>query len=390
MQKIQSFNNSDVISPNVTRWKLHTHGEEAWTAMLAACEKAERSIDLEQFIFVDDVIGKRFMEVCSRKAGEGVKVRFLWDAAGSFSFFGSTIADNLKKKGVELVFFKTLVPGFFHLHDYRSYFLRNHRRTLVVDGRIGFTGGIGVWEKMRDWRDTHVEIEGPVVSDMQAAFENMWSRAKGKRYFKIAKSGKKNKRNHGDFTYETNNPLPGKRHIYYRLVDVIRGAKKSVYITTPYFVPTARLFRVIRLAAHRGVDVRIILPKTSDHPVVDLAASSYFDKLIDAGVKIFFYKGSAGIAGKMTNGESVIIHTKTIIIDNEWSTVGTLNLDTISLLYNFEANIISTNLHFAAELSENFWADIRQSEWLDPKDWRRRIFLQKVPEFLVRFVRKFL
>jgi cardiolipin synthase len=362
--------------------------------MLAACEQAEKSIDLEQFIFVNDVIGKQFMEVCSKKAMEGVRVRFLWDAAGSFNFFGSNIADNLKKKGVELVFFKTLVPGFFRLHDYRSWFLRNHRRTLVVDGQIGFTGGIGVWEKMRDWRDTHVEIEGPVVADMQAAFERMWARAIGKRYFKntgkarIGKNDntrtnqKNNTKNHGDFIYETNNPLPGKRYIYYRLVDAIRGAKKSIYITTPYFVPTARLFRILRLAAHRGVDVRIILPKSSDHPIVDLAASSYFDKLLDAGVKIFLYKGG--------NQGDIVIHSKTIIIDDEWATVGTLNLDTISLLYNFEANIISTNLHFAAELTENFWADIRQSEWLDPKDWKRRIFLQKIPEFMVRFVRKFL
>jgi cardiolipin synthase len=386
---------SSTSASHITRWKLYTHGQEVWTAMLAACEKAEKSIDLEQFIFVNDVIGKQFMEVCSKKASEGVRVRFLWDAAGSFNFFGSTIADDLKKKGVELVFFKTLVPGFFHLHDYRSWFLRNHRRTLVIDGRVGFTGGIGVWEKMRDWRDTHVEIEGPVVADMQAAFERMWARAIGKRYFKnakIIKNAQIGKKNHGDFTYETNNPLPGKRYIYYRLVDAIRGAKKSIYITTPYFVPTARLFRVLRLAAHRGVDVRIIMPQASDHPVVDLAARSYFDKLLDAGVKIFFYiyKGSTGMTGKATNGDNIIIHSKTIIIDNEWSTVGTLNLDTISLLYNFEANIISTNFHFAAELSENFWADIRQSEWLDPKDWKRRIFLQKVPEFMVRFVRKFL
>jgi cardiolipin synthase len=368
---------SSTSASHTTYWKLYTHGEEAWTAMLAACEKAEKSIDLEQFIFVDDAIGRQFMEVCSKKAAKGVKVRFLWDAAGSFNFFGSTIADNLKKKGVELVFFRTLVPGFFRLHNYRSWYLRNHRRTLVIDGRIGFTGGIGVWERMRDWRDTHVKIEGPVVADMQAAYDRMWARATGKRYFKIIKKGT---RNHSDFTYETNNPMPGKRYIYYRLVDAIRGAKKSVYITTPYFVPTARLFRILRLAAHRGVDVRIIIPKSSDYPIVDLAASSYFDKLLDAGVKIFFYKG----------GNDVIIHCKTAIIDNEWSTVGTLNLDTISLLYNFEANIISTNLHFAAELSDNFWADIRQSEWLDPKNWKRRIFLQKIPEFMVRFVRKFL
>ncbi len=382
-----------------TRWKLFTGSEEAWEAMLSACENATTSIDLELFIFVDDAIGKRFIDVCAKRAHEGVQVRFLWDAAGSFSFFGSAIAEDLKKKGIELLFFKRLIPGFFNLHNYRSWYLRNHRRTLVVDGKIGFTGSIGIWEKMRDWRETHMEVEGPVVTDMQVAFEKMWNRAlkqlgdsdprnrkpsrKEKRLQKKSEKQRRAKyaKNNGEFIYETNDPLPRKRYMYYRLIDAIRNSRKSVHITTPYFVPTVKLARVLRLAAHRGVDVRIILPKVSDHPLVDLAATSYFQKMLDAGVKIFFYRGDSGHA---------MIHSKTIIVDEEWASVGTLNMDTISLLYNFEANIVSTNLHFVNELSESFWADIRQSDWLDPKTWENRIFLQKIPEFLITFIRKFL
>lgn len=369
-----------------TRWKLYSDSEQAWNAMTAACEKAETSIDLEQFIFVDDAVGQRFIDVCARKAKEGVRIRFLWDAAGSFSFFGSAIADDLKKKGIHLLFFKTLIPGFFSIHNYRSWYLRNHRRSLVIDGKIAFTGSIGVWEKMRTWRETNIEIEGPVIHDIQAAFETMWHRALGQKETREEKKlGRKkvHMRNKGEFIYETNNPIPRKRYLYYRIMEAMRNAEKSIYITTPYFVPTVRLSRILRLAAYQGVDVRIIIPKVSDHPVVDLAASSYFQKMFDAGVKIYYYKGAATTGNRM-------IHSKTFIIDENWASIGTLNMDTISLLYNFEANIVSTNPHFVGEILKSFWNDIEHSELIDAKTWKRRIFLQKIPEMLVKPIRKFL
>ncbi len=380
-----------------TRWKLYNDAHDTWEAMIAACEKAEHSIDLEQFIFVNDDIGKKIIEVCVRKAAQGVHVRFLWDAAGSFNLFGSGLATDLRKKGIDLVFFKTLIPGFFKVPDYRSWFFRDHRKTLLIDGRIGFTGGVGVWEKLRNWRDTHLEIEGPVVSDIQAAFDAMWMRAthdkskeeksehkKNRKLRKEMRRAEKRKigKNGSEFSYITNNPLPGKRRIYHALVDAIRGAHESVFIVTPYFVPTRRLSRVIRLAAHRGVDVRIVVPKASDHPVVDIAARSYFQSMLEAGVKIYLYEGNAEDSG--------MIHSKTAVIDGRWSTLGTLNLDTISLLYNFEANIISTNREFSAELSELFWSSLRRSDLLDRKEWENRLFLLKTPEFVVKFIRKFL
>jgi cardiolipin synthase len=365
-----------------TKWKLYTDSQETWQAMLDACAQAKESIELEQFIFVDDAVGKQFIEVCAERAQAGVKVRFLWDALGSFSFFGSVLVEDLRKKGIELVFFKTLVPGFFKASDYRSWFFRDHRRTLVVDGHTGFTGGIGVWEKMRTWRDMHVRIEGQVVTEMQKSFERMWARAKDVKVPRSEKvSGKRAAQDHlrhrAEFIYETNSPLPRRRFIYVRLIEAIRSAKKSIYITNPYFVPTNRLLRVLCLAAHRGVDVKIILPENSNHPVVDLGARSYFNKLLKAGVNIYFFQGH-------------MIHSKTIVIDEEWSSIGTQNLDRISLLYNFEANIISTNKWFAAELLEHFWKDISESKKVTYEAWENRIFLMKVPEFLVTFVRKFL
>ena len=371
-----------------TTWHIHTKSEEALEAMLTACKNAQKSIDLEQFIFVDDSIGRQFIDVCAERAAAGVQVRFLWDAAGSFSFYGSNLVNELQSKGISLLFFKTLIPSFFSTTNYRSWYFRNHRRTLVIDDTIGFTGGIGIWEKMAGWRDTQVCIEGPVVKEMKEEFADMWRRAQGKKLSpeerKVHRQQEKRVRkrmyaieHEPEFIYEANSPVPRRRLLYYRLIDAIRVAEKSIYITTPYFVPTQGLSRVLRLAAHRGVDVRIILPEASDHPIIDLAARSFFQSMFDAGVKIYQYKDN-------------IIHAKTAIIDDMWSTVGTLNMDTISLLHNFEANLISTNVDFIAELKTYFLDDLSKSELVDATAWKKRLFLLKVPEFLVMGIRKFL
>lgn len=358
---------------NPTTWQLYTDNPVTWSAMLKACEEAKESIDLENFIFTPDVIGNQFIEVCTRKASEGVKVRFIWDAAGSFTFFSSSIIDELKQKGIELVFFKTLIPSVFKFHKYRSWYFRNHRRTLIVDKKLAFTGSVSISERMVQWRDTSVQIEGPVVNDMQESFERMWMRAQGKRLPKV----KKVKRSDREFEYVTTMPIPRKHQLYGRLIDAIRSAEKSIYITVPYFVPTHRLVRVLYLAAHRGVDVQIILPQESDFPLVDLAARTYFHHLLKVGIKIYLYKEK-------------MIHAKSVVIDGNWATMGTLNLDHISLLYNFEANIVTNNKHFADELTEHFQEDLKHTEEVTLGEWNQRFFVEKIATFLVKLIRVFL
>ncbi|MEK7095120.1 MAG: phospholipase D-like domain-containing protein [Patescibacteria group bacterium] len=352
---------------------LYTTNEEAWDSLLEDCKKAEKTIDLEQFIFVADDFGNKLIDICSERAKAGVKVRFLWDAAGSFSFFGSTIAEDLQKKGIELVFWKTLIPGFFKVPNYRSWFFRNHRRTIVIDNKIGYTGSICIRKSSVKWRDTNLRLEGPVVSEMSNAFNRMWGRAKGDK--NIAKRQFVRDR---EFKYITNYPTPGRRHIYTELVAAIRSAKKFVYISTPFFVPTHRLLRVIKLAAHRGVDVRLLLPEKSDkYPTLDFGAKSYFDTLLKSGVRIFLYQDNN-------------MHSKTTSIDGDWATVGTLNLDRLSLLYNFEANIITTNGRFAEEVESHFIHDMQNSREILLTEWRKRSFIEKIPEVLIKLVRKFL
>jgi len=342
--------------------------------MMDACAEAKESIEFENFIFTADVIGNQFIEVCALKASQGVRVRFIWDAAGSFSFFGSSIAEELRKKNIELVFFKTLLPEFFSLHNYRSWYFRNHRRTLVIDGKIGFTGSTCISKRMERWRDTSVRIEGPVVKEMQDSFERMWTRAHGKRPPHLKQRDSKTD---GEFEYVTSMPLPGKRELYSRVLEAVRGSEKSIFITVPYFVPTQKLARVLRLAAHRGVDVRLILPANSDFPTVDLGARTFFHSMLKGGIRIFLYKGN-------------MIHTKSIVIDDAWGTVGTLNLDHISLLYNFEANLVTTNVRFIEELASHFEEDLKQCQEMTLEEWNRRFFVEKVATFFVKFIRIFL
>ncbi len=357
---------------NHTTWNLYTTNPEAWEAMLKACERAQKTIDMEQFLFTADEIGNRFIEVCARKAIEGVKVRFLWDAAGSFSFFGSSILEDLKKKGIELIFFKTLLPRFFKMHDYRSWYFRNHRRTLVVDNKVGFTGSGCVSKRTQNWRDTHVRVEGPVVTDMQKSFERMWNRAHGKRVPQIHHGG-----SDYEFEYVTNKPITRHHFLYNRIIEAVRNSTKFIYISVPYFIPTHRLSSALRLAAHRGVEVKIIIPGQSDHPIVDLGARTFFHSMLKSGIQIYLYRGK-------------MLHSKTIVIDADWASVGTLNLDHISLLHNFEANLITTNSHFADELVSHFIHDIKNSEEVVFEEWKNRLFVEKIATFFVKFFRMFL
>ncbi len=354
-----------------TVWKIYTGVTEAWEAMLESCKEATTSIDLEQFIFVNDEIGKRFLDVCTERAAAGVKVRILCDAAGSFGFFSSSFLNDLRRENLEISFFNSFIPG--TLRNHSIWLFRDHKKLLVVDSKVGFTGSISVTSEIKDWRDTHVKITGEVVHDMQHAFNAMWERAQKKKYrptnpLKVGSDG---------FNYVSNNPRPRKRFLYHRLVDAMRGAQKYIYLTTPYFVPDRRFLRVLKLARRRGVDVRLIVPEKSDHPVVDLGGQSFFATLLRSGVKIYLHKDR-------------MIHTKVAIIDNEWTTIGSLNFDNISFLYNFEGNLISHNKRFIDELKTHFLVDMYNSKLLTEAEWEKRPFTRKILEIMTGPLKKML
>jgi cardiolipin synthase len=356
---------------NDTAWQFYISTPEAWEAMLAACRGATRSIDLEQFIFSADAVGQAFVDVLCERARAGVRVRLIADAGGSFSLFRSPAIEQLTAAGVSVVPFNTLLPG--SIHNHTVWFFRDHQKLLVIDGQLGFTGGICLAAEMRLWRDTHVRLAGPVVAEMKYLFEVMWRRAHKRRGGRVPKLSPLP----SAFAYIGNAPLPRSRQLYHRLIAALRQAKSSIYLTTPYFVPDDRMRRVLELAAYRGVAVHLLVPAHSDHRLVDLAARSYFANLLRRGVSIYQYQGS-------------MIHSKTIIIDDEWSTIGSFNFDYVSAYYNFEANIVSTDRQFASDLKQQFLNDVAQSTKLDGGIWENRSWVERVLEYLVQPLRNFL
>ncbi len=351
------------MSAQTHDWKFYLTSAEAWEGMLSACEEAKTSIDFEEFIFENDAVGARFAEVLCRKAKEGVRVRLLCDMVGSFFLLGASIVNRMRDAGVEVVFFSPVRPWRFL--RFRVWPLRDHRKLMVVDRHFGFVGGVSVGEAYATWRDTQVRIEGEIVVRLQEAFDHMWWTAQ-KDSSKVFRFPEHRPTEDG-FRLLTNAPHFRQRFINGTFVDVMRGAKKSIYLTTPYFVPDRKFFRVMRLSARRGVDVRLLVPDHSDHPYVDLASNAHFRKALKAGVRIYRYP-------------KVMIHAKTMVVDDEWSSVGSANLDNLSSFFNYELNLTSTDRRFVEELRNQFLGDIAGAKEVNAEEWKLRPAILKFLE----------
>ena len=357
-------------SPHTT-WKIYTETTHAIEAITKACAEAKHFIYIEQFLFTPDSSNQKFLETLIERAKAGVHIKCVFDSLGSRSLGQSQYLDELVKAGVKVKFFNWMLP--FSKHSKSLWYFRNHRRLLVVDKKTMFTGGICFGKRMENWRDTHVRIEGAVVDQAVKTFDSTWK--------KVYKShtlilGNQAKTGLDGFSYITQAPLPTKRHVYHRLVEAIRQAKNSIYLTTPYFVPDNKLTRILLKAKKRGVDIKIIVPRVSDHPIVDIASHTYFHQLLEKGIEIYQYPE--------------MIHAKTATIDSDWSMLGTLNLDNVSLRYNFECAIISTSPSFNEDINTIFTNDLSKSTKIDITSWKKRPISQRFFEICVWPVRKFL
>lgn len=362
-----------------TSWKFYTHSEDAWDAMSKSIEDARLSIDIEQYIFQRDVIGSKFIDLLVKKSTEGVKVRILCDEVGSFAFSNSKDLEQLKSlnDNIEIKFFNPLLPW----KPYREtlWYFRDHRKLMIVDCRIGFTGSVCIGDEMTTWRESHIEIEDPqTIREMQDAFNAMWNKEYRKFNYIFKKNkNKEDQNNHEqEFRYVTNTPLPKKRYMYYELLRAIKKAKEYIYLTTPYFLPNSRLLREIKKAGRRGVKISLLLPFQSNHKIAQIGAETFFSDLLKENISIYLY--------------DKMIHSKTIVIDDNWSTIGSLNLDNISLRYNFEGNLVSANPLFNLEIKKQFLEDLNKSKKLEYSDWKKRPLFSKFLEILVWPFRKFL
>ena len=367
-----------VVGNNVT---LLQDGAATYAAMFAAIRAARDHINLESYIIEDDEIGRQFADLLLAQQQRGIQVNLIYDSFGGINtplaFF-----DRLREGGINVLEFNPINPltakGEWQFNN------RDHRKLLLVDGRIAFIGGINISkvysssprsrrakktaENTIDWRDTDLQIEGPVVAELQKLFMETWAKQHGqlllkKDYFpRLAAQGKDIVRAIGS------TPDDPYSLIYLTLISAIGNAEKDIYLTNAYFVPDTQLLKALSDAAGRGVDVNLILPSQSDSKIVFHAGRANYSNLLKAGVKIHERGGA-------------VLHSKTALIDGVWSCVGSTNLDWRSFLDNDEVNAVVLGRDFARQMGAMIARDLAASETIKQEDWERRSFLLRVQEW---------
>jgi cardiolipin synthase len=331
---------------------VYTEGDELYTAMLAAIASARHSVKLESYIFADDAVGQRFITALAERARAGVQVLVNLDAAGSLFWGPRAVEKALRAGGAKVRWFRRW--------SWRSplrYNRRNHRKLLVVDGRLGFLGGFNIHrENSRTeygegrWRDTHVRVEGDLAHGLQVLFDAFWRNRRRMRPDLGAPGG---------HTLITNHSRVGRSFLHRLYTQKFDSAAASIRLTTPYFVPDYHTRLSLMRAALRGVEVRLLVPRKNNERIVQWAAHAAYANLLAAGVHIHEYLPR-------------MLHAKTLVVDGDWCSVGTANLDYRSFFLNYELTLVSTDAMLVRTLDGQFQADLAQSEPIQPRRWARR------------------
>jgi cardiolipin synthase len=353
------------------RVTLLRNGERAFPAMLEAIDAAKQQVLMEMYWFGSDRIGQRFADALIRAARRGVEVGVIYDSLGSIETSSAMFA-RMEQAGVRVLEFNPTLPWHQRFNVERMT-RRDHRKFLAVDGALGFTGGINIadhWlpedEGGRGWRDDVVRIEGPAVAGFLRCFRNTWEDETGG-HADIEPLAVASRRGALAVQVLAESTRRHRREIVRAYLYHIYRAHRRVWIANPYFVPDARITRALVLAALRGVDVRVLAPGKSDVEVVRLASHAIFDKLMAAGVRIYEWQKN-------------VLHSKTAVIDGEWSTIGTLNLDYRSLRMNLEVNVAILDPGFAELMERSYLSDLEHSVEVDPRQFRERSLPKRLVE----------
>ena len=332
-------------------FRVFIEGDALYASMLRSIERAQDSIQLESYIFADDIVGQAFCRALIERARSGVKVKVHIDAAGSLFWFSRKMQNHMRDNGVEL--------RWFHRWSWRRpwhYNHRNHRKLLIVDNRIAYLGGFNIHkENSRKhygearWRDTHVSFDGSLVDVAAQLFDAFW---RGKLRAQPMQEAAGSKLLH-------NQTLSCRHRLRCVYGEAFSKAKKYVFLTTPYFVPDNHTLRQLCKAAERGVDVRLLVPRKTDVRIARWAARHIYTLLLESGVKIYEYLPR-------------VLHAKTVVTDDDWSMVGTSNLDYRSLFTNYELNLATIDQQLASKLKQQFIEDLSLSECISLKNWKKR------------------
>ncbi len=357
------LNNSKSLLTRGNSAQVLNGGEQTFSSIIPALRAAENSIHLEYYIFERDNIGNEIAEILMEKAREGVEVRFLYDDVGSWSLKRGFI-NRLRKAGVKAHCFMPVV--FPWLSSRVNY--RNHRKIIVIDGKIGYTGGLNIADRyivgnrLGRWRDTHLRIEGGAVRMLQTTFMTDWFFASKENLFNHAERYLIHRDGFvGDVSLQiaTSGPDSDWASIMQCFFSEISKAKDHIYISTPYLIPNRPVLAALKASALSGVDVRIMMPERSDSKLVHWASRSYITELLEANVKIYLFRTGFN-------------HSKTISIDGDFSSVGSVNMDERSFDDNFEITAMIYNREITSQLERQFIADLSECQHLRLHDWENR------------------
>ncbi len=352
------------------RVRVFFRGQDAFAAMLEDLAAAASEILLETYILHDDATGRAFQEALAAAAGRGVRVRVFADAFGSIRL-GHAFWKQFGAAGVDARFYHPFRRGL------RRFFFRDHRKILVVDRRVAYTGGMNIGDEYgsalipreRVFRDTHARVEGPAAAEMAAVFREGWVDAEGDA-FPIDPVPWADAAGARVLVLDSR-PGRGARKLSAALAAIAGGCRRRLWMTEAYFAPRRRLGGILGRAVARGVDVRLLLPGRTDVPTVRHAGHGFFAGLLRRGVRIFEYQAAA-------------LHAKTIVADGLVSVIGSSNVDFRSFERNAECNFAIFDAPIAAEMERQFRRDLEQSAEVLPSEWRRRPWLHRAADALAR------
>ncbi|MDU0200060.1 cardiolipin synthase [Paenibacillus sp. MAH-36] len=344
---------------------IFTDGISKFSDLMLKIEAAKTHIHMQYYIVKNDALGKRIIQALTKKAEQGVIVRFLYDDIGSRSLKDSFFRDFLKAGGQKAAFFPSRIPYLNYRVNYR-----NHRKLVIIDGKIGYMGGfnvgneyLGMDPRFGFWRDTHLRLTGSVVRALQSRFILDWNLASSTAvevdqcYFPEREEGGTSQQ--VPMQIVASGPNEEWPHFVYTFLKMIHMAKKRILLQTPYFIPEESMLNALRIAALSGIDVRIMIPEKADHLFVHWASLYYVGELLRAGVKCYLY-------------DYGFLHAKTIVVDGKVASVGTANFDIRSLRLNFETNALMYHEETAKKLEATFWKDMEGCMELTLEEYEKR------------------
>ncbi|GCE28266.1 major cardiolipin synthase ClsA [Dictyobacter alpinus] len=359
-----SLRNEPPVAVDDSEVQLYTYGSDLYQAMLADIKQAQTRIFFETFIWKDDVVGNKFKDALVQAARRGVDVYIIYD-----QFANLVVSSSLFQFDPTIHVLRYPFISFpFRPFTLKTY-ARDHRKVLVIDDHIGYIGGYNIGALYaRKWRDTHARIKGPGTLEIENTFIDFWNEHKKRRQPELPDLAKRDW--NADLVVQRNDPTLLMFPIRSMYLETIDRAQKSFYLTNAYFIPDRAILHSLLKAAHRGVDVRVLVPAKSNHIIADWLSHGFYTQCLKGGIRLLLYSDA-------------MIHAKTATADRVWSTVGTANLDRLSMVGNFELNIEFYSPAVAQQMEKIFEYDSSQAYELTLAQWEHRPFYWKIAEYLL-------